>query len=108
MTKAKRPATPPKPAPKTARKAAASHSKPAAARVVAGSPNARHVRELIHELQVYSEEITVQNEQLLKAQSELEEARDRFADLYDFAPIGYLSLDENGIITEINLSGAAL
>ena len=67
-----------------------------------------HVRELIHELQVYSEEITVQNEQLLKAQAELEVTRDRFADLYDFAPIGYLSLDANGIITEINLCAAEL
>ena len=66
------------------------------------------VRELIHELQVNSEEITVQNEQLLKAQSELEEARDRYADLYDFAPIGYLSLDVHGAIVEINIAAAAL
>jgi len=72
------------------------------------APTAAHVRELIHELQVYSEEMTVQNEHLLKVQTELEDARDRFADLYDFAPIGYLSLDEHGIITEINLSGAAV
>jgi PAS domain S-box-containing protein len=66
------------------------------------------VRALLHELQVHSEEITVQNEQLLRAQSELEQARDRYADLYDFAPIGYLSLDQHGTITEINLAGAAL
>lgn len=66
------------------------------------------VRELIHELQVYSEEITVQNEQLVKSQFELEHARDRYANLYDFAPIGYLSLDPNGAITEINLAAAAL
>jgi len=67
-----------------------------------------HVHALIHELQVHAEEITVQNEQLLKAQGDLEEARDRFADLYDFAPIGYLTLDHHGVITEINLAGAAL
>lgn len=66
------------------------------------------VRQLIHELQVYSEEITVQNEHLLKTQEQLEEARDRFADLYDFAPIGYLSLKPSGTITEINLAAAAL
>ena len=66
------------------------------------------VQSLIHELQVHAEEITVQNEQLLKAQGELEEARDRFADLYDFAPVGYLTLDRYGTITEINLAGAAL
>jgi PAS domain S-box-containing protein len=63
---------------------------------------------LLHELQVHAEEITVQNEQLLKAQSEIEEARDRFAALYDFAPIGYVSLDPHGVITEINLTGAAM
>lgn len=66
------------------------------------------VRALLHELQVHSEAMIVQNEQLLKAQSELVEARDRYADLYDFAPIGYLSLDQGGIICEINLPGAAL
>ncbi|MBY0495015.1 MAG: PAS domain-containing sensor histidine kinase [Cyanobacteria bacterium] len=72
------------------------------------APPQVHVRELLHELQVYTEEVEVQNEQLVKAQQDIEEARDRFADLYDFAPIGYLSLDGNGLITEINLSGAAL
>jgi PAS domain S-box-containing protein len=66
------------------------------------------VRALLHELQVHSEEITAQNEQLLKAEAELEQTRDRYADLYDFAPIGYLSLDSDGTITEINLAGAAL
>lgn len=63
---------------------------------------------LIHELQVHAEEITVQNEQLIKAQHELERTRDRFADLYDFAPLGYLSINGHGVITEINLAGAAL
>ncbi len=67
-----------------------------------------HVRKLLHELQVHSEEITVQNEQLLKAQAELEHARDRYADLYDFAPIGYLQIDARAAIADINLAGAAL
>ena len=66
------------------------------------------IRKLIHELQVHAEEITVQNEQLITVQHELEEARDRFADLYDFAPIGYLSVDDHGVIVEINLAGATL
>lgn len=85
-----------------------------AVRVKRRRPTARRasdrqqVQTLIHELQVHAEEITVQNEQLLKAQGEIEEARDRFADLYDFAPIGYLTLDHHGIITEINLAGATL
>src|SRR5918993_125497 len=66
------------------------------------------IRGLLHELQVHGEEITAQNEQLKKAQSELEQARDRYADLYDFAPIGYLSLNRASAITDVNLAGAAL
>src|SRR5215831_12499248 len=61
---------------------------------------------LLHEVQVYQEEITVQNEELVQAQSALEETRDRFIDLYDFAPNGYLTLDPNGVVLQINLTGA--
>lgn len=66
------------------------------------------LRQLLHELQIHSEEITVQNEQLLQAQAELEQARDRYADLYDFAPVGYVAIDLRATIVEINLAGAAL
>ena len=66
------------------------------------------IRSLLHELQVHGEEITAQNEQLRRAQTELEDARDRYADLYDFAPIGYLSLHRRGVITDVNLAGAVL
>lgn len=66
------------------------------------------VRRLLHELQVHSEETTVQNDQLIKAQAELEQARDRYADLYDFAPIGYMLIDSRGTIADINLRGAEL
>ena len=71
-------------------------------------PADEKIRALVHELQVHGEEITAQNEQLKKAQSELEHARDRYADLYDFAPIGYLSVNRAGAITDVNLVGAAL
>jgi len=66
------------------------------------------VRALLHELQVHGEEITAQNEQLKRAQAELEHARDRYAYLYDFAPTGYLSVNRRGVITNVNLAGAAL
>jgi signal transduction histidine kinase len=66
------------------------------------------IRTLLHELQVHGEEITAQNEQLKKTQGELEQARDRYADLYDFAPIGYLTVDRAGLITDVNLAGASL
>jgi PAS domain S-box-containing protein len=61
---------------------------------------------LLHEIHVYQEELTVQNEELVHAQTALEETRDRFIDLYDFAPNGYLTLDHNGLILQINLTGA--
>ena len=63
---------------------------------------------LLHEVQVYQEELTVQNEQLTRAQMMLEETRDHYIELYDYAPNGYLSLDPHGLIRRINLTGAAL
>jgi signal transduction histidine kinase len=81
--------------------------KPSAA-VKSARVSEEQVTWLLHELQVHSEEITVQNEQLLKAQAEIEHARDRYAELYDFAPLGYLSLDAHGVILECNFATSAL
>src|ERR1051325_1443638 len=47
-------------------------------------------------------------ETMRQTQRELEESRERYIDLYDFAPVGYLSLDRAGIIRSINLTGAHL
>jgi two-component system NtrC family sensor kinase len=63
---------------------------------------------LLHELQVHQIELEMQNEALRQAQVELAASRDRYVDLYEFAPLGYLTLDSHGLITQINLIGAAL
>lgn len=65
-------------------------------------------QKLIHELNVHQIELEIQNEELRQAQVELSQARDRFSDLYDFAPIGYITLDKQGRILGSNLAAAKL
>jgi PAS domain S-box-containing protein len=63
---------------------------------------------LFHELEVHQIELEMQNAELYRARNELEAALERYTDLYDFAPVGYLSVDESSAILEANLTGAAL
>ena len=70
--------------------------------------SAADTRRLLHELQVHQVELELQNAELQKARNELEVALENFTDLYDFAPVGYFSIDESGVILEANLTGAAL
>jgi PAS domain S-box-containing protein len=69
-------------------------------------------RKLLHELQVHQIELERQNKALLQAKILLETSRDeyrnRFVDLYDFAPVGYLTLNNENLITESNLAAASM
>jgi PAS domain S-box-containing protein len=73
-----------------------------------GIPPVENPRNLIHELQVYQIELEMQNEELRRQQAESDEAKDRYRDLYDFAPVGYFTFDPDGQIEEANLTGATL
>jgi PAS domain S-box-containing protein len=76
-------------------------------RDVAAMP-VKDAQQLLHELQVLQVELEMQNEELRRTQTELEAARDRYVDLYDFSPAGYLTLDASGTIVEANLRAGLL
>jgi PAS domain S-box-containing protein len=78
------------------------------ARAPPESNRAQSTSALLHELQVHQIELEMQNEELRRDHLELEEANARFVDLYDFAPVGYLTLDTRGVITGANLTAADL
>jgi len=63
---------------------------------------------LMHELLVHKVELEMQNEELRKAHLEMEEARDRYVNLYEFAPISYITLSREGLISKVNLTGCIL
>jgi signal transduction histidine kinase/ActR/RegA family two-component response regulator len=62
----------------------------------------------LHELEVHQIELEMQNKELREAREATEALLEKYTDLYDFAPVGYLTLDHDGVICEANLAGASL
>ena len=79
-----------------------------AGRPQGGQATAEDAQRLVHELQVHQIELELQNEELEGARAEAEAGLERYAELYDFAPVGYVTLGDDGTIREMNLAGARL
>jgi PAS domain S-box-containing protein len=69
---------------------------------------AEDMEKLIRELQSFSSDLELKNEELARIRSELEETLEKYVDLYDFSPVGYFTVTETGSIVEVNLTGARL
>ncbi|MBM9605105.1 sensor histidine kinase [Desulfopila inferna] len=72
------------------------------------TPAVPDILSLIHELRLYQAELEIQNEELQSAQQEISELQIKFENLYEYAPCGYLTLDAQGFISEINSTGTRL
>lgn len=70
--------------------------------------SADDVARLVHELRVHQVELQLQNEELRNSELELQRMTDQYRELYDFAPVGYFTLDKYNRIAAVNLSGSAL
>ncbi|MFO7557977.1 MAG: ATP-binding protein [Desulfobacterales bacterium] len=63
---------------------------------------------MLHEMLVHKIELEIQNEELRNAQLEIEASRNRYSDLYDFSPVGYITTSEEGLILEANVTIAVM
>ncbi|MBI2831775.1 MAG: PAS domain S-box protein, partial [Chloroflexi bacterium] len=70
--------------------------------------SAEETAALVHEMDVHQVELDLQNEELKLGQKELEQSRNRYADLWDFAPVAYFTLSDHNLILEANLTAATL
>ena len=63
---------------------------------------------ILHELRVQQIELEIQNEELRRSQKDLEVSRAHYYELYNFAPVGYLTISDKGLVTKANLAFSAM
>lgn len=69
-----------------------------------GQADSEELAHLVHELEVHQVELELQNEELRRARAEIETSRDEYEELYEAAPVGYVTLDPNGLIQKANMA----
>jgi len=70
--------------------------------------HALEFNKIFHELQIYQVELEMQNEELISASQEIQKQKDRFSSLFDAAPVGYIVINKEGLIIDINKTGVRL
>ena len=73
-----------------------------------GAGTSDPVRRMIQELQIHQVELEIQNEELIRVHAELDATRNKYFDLFNLAPVGYLTLSEESVILDANLTAAKL
>ena len=66
------------------------------------------LRSILHELHIHQIELEMQNEELLRSHVEIDASRARYFDLFELAPVGYFTVDDEGLVLEVNLCGTKL
>ncbi len=70
--------------------------------------SSQEMQQMFHELRVHQVELEMQNVELTRIQMDLTTLKEEYFDLYDFAPVGYCTLDAQGVILHANLTAATL
>ncbi len=76
--------------------------------IIPGISTPGETEKILYELRVHQIQLEMQNEELRRAQEELDASQARYFDLYDLAPVGYLTLSEKRLIREVNLAAATM
>lgn len=72
------------------------------------SLNEGDIQKLLHELDVHQIELEMQNDELQKARNASKKTSDKYSEVYEFAHTGYFTLSKEGVISELNLTGAKM